>query len=154
MKLDIESWASDSGSLPETSIMQKPFRSFLLNLSITLAYCFLIYVQSAYPSPDRLPNIPHIDKLLHFGAYAVLGILFFRTFESLPIDNSLKVVMILGILSSTLYGISDEIHQHYVPYRSADIWDGVANLLGSIFGVFAYRYLLKRHRGPLRDGDR
>lgn len=131
--------------------MNKPYKTFVINLSITLSYCLLIYIQSAHPSPENMPDIPHIDKLLHFAAYAVLAILFFRTFESLPVNSSLKVVMILGIISSALYGITDEIHQHYVPYRDADIWDGVADILGSIIGVFAYRYLLKRYRVVLRS---
>ena len=126
--------------------MKNPPKAFIINLSIALVYCLLIYIQSSFPSPDRIPDISHIDKFLHFGAYAILAVLFFRTFESLPLNNSLKVIMILGIISSALYGVADEIHQHYVPYRDADVWDAVANLLGSVFGVYAYRRLWYRHR--------
>jgi VanZ family protein len=134
--------------------MKKTSKTLILNTSMTLAYCVLIYFQSGRPSPEMIPEIPHIDKLLHFGAYAILAVLFFRTFESLPMNNSLKVVMILGIISSALYGITDEIHQHYVPYRDSDILDAVADTLGSITGVFVYRYLLKRYRVLFRKGNR
>ena len=53
--------------------------------------------------------------------------------------------MILSITLSSLYGISDEIHQHYVPYRDADVMDALADIIGSIFGVYIYNFFgLKR----------
>jgi len=50
-------------------------------------------------------------------------------------------LIILSVLSSSLYGISDEIHQHFVPYRSAEWMDIFADILGSVFGVFIYQYI-------------
>ena len=59
--------------------------------------------------------------------------------------------MILGIILSSLYGISDEIHQHYVPYRDADIMDALADIIGSIFGVYIYQSIwTKRFLRPRR----
>ena len=120
--------------------MKKLTRTFVFNLSLTLVYCIGIYIQSSYPSVHRLPDMRHMDKVLHFGGYALLGIFFFRTFQALPIDISIKLAMAIGMASSALYGISDEIHQHFVPYRHADVWDAVADGLGAVFGVLVYRY--------------
>jgi len=47
--------------------------------------------------------------------------------------------MLISIFSSTLYGISDEIHQYYVPQRYAELGDVLADFVGSVAGVFAYR---------------
>ena len=87
-----------------------------------------------------MPQFPYIDKLAHLAAYALLGVLFYRAYRA-HIKNNLKLVMLLSIASSSLYGITDELHQHYVPYRNADWMDVLADVLGSILGVYAYRFI-------------
>ena len=105
-----------------------------------LLYCALIFIQSSYPAPESIPRLPHIDKVLHFAAYAVLGALFLRALKTLRIKDRLRLAMFLSIVLSSLYGISDEIHQHYVPFRSADAMDALADIFGSISGVFFYEF--------------
>ena len=88
-----------------------------------IAYCLLIFLQSSFPSIESVPELPYIDKLLHFFAYAVLGALFLRAYKTLQIRNNLKFLIILSVLSSSLYGISDEMHQYFVPSRSFEYVD-------------------------------
>jgi len=109
-----------------------------------ITYCILIFLQSSFPSIESIPKLQYTDKLLHFFAYAVLGALFLRAYTTLRIRNSLKLLIILSVLSSSLYGISDEIHQHFVPSRSFEYYDILADVLGSLFGVFIYRYISAR----------
>jgi VanZ family protein len=104
-------------------------------------YCLLIFMQSSYPSPESVPDWPYIDKLLHIAVYALLGALFLRAFKTLRIQHNLKLVMILSILLSSFYGISDEIHQHFVPFRNADFMDALADMIGSVGGVYVYHLL-------------
>jgi VanZ family protein len=80
-----------------------------------------------------------MDKLLHFACYALLGALFLRAFNTTPIKHNFKLVLILSVFLSALYGISDEIHQSFVPFRTADPMDVVADILGSIAGVYLYQ---------------
>jgi len=108
-------------------------------------YCLLIFLQSSYPSPEAVPAVPYMDKFLHFVGYAILGILFFRAYSTLRIKNNVSLLIIISILSSTLYGISDELHQYFVPYRDAEAMDALADLLGSIGGVTVY-YVSRIHR--------
>ncbi len=104
-------------------------------------YCLMIFMQSSYPSPESVPDWPYIDKLLHIAVYALLGALFLRAFKTLQIQHNLKLVMILSILLSSLFGISDEIHQHFVPFRYADFMDALADMIGSVGGVYGYHLL-------------
>ncbi len=104
-------------------------------------YCLMIFMQSSYPSPESVPDWPYIDKLLHIAVYALLGALLLRAFKTLQIQHNLKLVMILSILLSSLYGISDEIHQHFVPFRNADFMDALADMIGSVGGVYVYQLL-------------
>jgi VanZ family protein len=78
------------------------------------------------------------DKLAHFGAYAVLGLLVAR---ALPPRGRLPW---LAFLLGSLYGASDEFHQHFVPGRSVDVFDWVADSLGVIAGASIYRFWWSR----------
>lgn len=106
--------------------------------------CLLIFIQSSYPATQSLPSILHMDKLAHVGAYALLGFLFFRLFQSTSILKSAVLLVILSALASSLYGISDEIHQHFVPSRTADIMDVMADVTGSVLGAIFAQIFLNR----------
>jgi len=80
-----------------------------------------------------------MDKILHFAAFALLGALFLRAFYTTRIRHRLKLIITLSVLFSALFGISDEIHQSFVPYRVADAMDALADILGSIAGVYLYK---------------
>ena len=113
-------------------------KNFILYWLPLILYCLLIFIQSSKPSYEELPDIQYFDKLLHFVGYAFLGILFFRAFHSMQLKQSRKLLILLSILGATLYGISDEIHQYFVPLREASFSDVIANCLGSVFGVYIY----------------
>ena len=110
-----------------------------------LIYCLLIFIQSSYPSPKNIQNLnlPYIDKLIHFAVYAILGMLFFRVFRTQRFKENVNMVMALSILSSSFCGMSDEIHQYFVPYRDADIMDFFADVMGSICGVCVFKFIKK-----------
>ena len=102
-------------------------------------YCLLIFIQSSYPSIKHTPEIPYFDKVLHCAGYALLGALFLRAFKTSRIKDNVKHMVMLSVLLSGLYGISDEIHQHFVPYRDADLMDVLADTIGGIMGVYIYQ---------------
>jgi len=108
-------------------------------------HCLLIYIQSSRPFPISIPDIDHIDKAFHFITYFVLGALFFRALGNICDDSRISRRVILAIIFSSLYGISDEIHQYFVPGRTADPLDAVADMLGSIFGALIYRNFVRRY---------
>ena len=118
--------------------MTRQPKPFLTHWLPVIAYCLMIFLQSARPAPENLPEIAHLDKLLHAGAYAVLSALFFRAFETLPIKEHIGLIASLSILSASLYGIGDELHQSFVPHRNADIADAVADMAGSVLGAYLY----------------
>ena len=107
-----------------------------------ILYCLFIYIQSANPSPDQIPSIPFIDKVLHGAAYGIMGILFYRAYQTLRIKDNIHMLMLLSVVSASLYGISDEIHQSFVPFRDAEVADVIADILGAVGGVFLYQMLI------------
>jgi VanZ family protein len=119
-------------------------KTFALNWLPLLLYCLLIFIQSSYPATQSLSSIPHMDKLAHAGAYALLGFLMFRVFQTTRIRKSAVLLVTLSALVSSLYGVSDEIHQYFVPSRTADIVDVAADSMGSLVGAIAAQIILNR----------
>ena len=103
-----------------------------------IAYCVFVYIQSSYPAPESLPSFDFSDKLYHFAGYALMGILFYRAYHTLPLKNNTSMLILLSMISAALYGISDEIHQSFVPYRDGNLLDAVADALGGVGGVYFY----------------
>ncbi len=90
----------------------------------------IFYLSSQSFSNTPLP-FPGFDKIVHITIYAVLGatVLFAQSSETR--EKTLKsVVWVVAI--ATLYGLSDEFHQSFVPGRSPDVLDVLADSVGAV----------------------
>jgi len=111
----------------------------------------LIFYLSAQPSVP-LPQVEGSDKLAHFGAYLVLGL-------ALAYGNARgpRLPIVVPLLIGWLYGASDEFHQHFVPGRSVDVGDWVADALGVAAGLLLFKYLHRtlahRNRRRVAPGE-
>ena len=115
--------------------MNKTHRPLMFNWLLLLIYCLIIFYLSAKPGPSVFPKIKHGDKILHFAAFAVMGFLCFRAFWSLKIKRTFLRIFILSLVFSTVFGIGIEVNQLFIPYRTAETLDIVADVLGSIIGI-------------------
>ena len=114
-----------------------------------LLYMALIFAISSMEQPPLpMPEFEWltIDKLYHFIEYAILGGLLARAFvKAKPSVVPSQLIWGMAALISILYGASDEWHQTFVPGRFATLADWVADVVGSIAGVFgAYLYYKKK----------
>jgi VanZ family protein len=114
----------------------------------------LIFLFSSIPG-TRLPTVdlPQADKLVHAAVYAVLGVLILRILEPGRPSRLRPLRALVAMVLATLYGVSDELHQLWTPYRSADWRDVVADALGAsagTLGIVAMRWL--KFRGCLMMG--
>lgn len=71
-----------------------------------------------------------MDKVVHFTLYLVLGLLALRT-----APNASWRVAIIAVVAIAAFGAVDEWHQRFVPGRSADPRDWVADALGGGAGA-------------------
>lgn len=74
------------------------------------------------------------DKVIHFLVFGLLA-----TTIYIPLENKPIWATILAIGLTSLFGLTDEIHQGYTPGRSVDFYDWIADTLGAITAVFIYR---------------
>jgi VanZ family protein len=112
-----------------------------------ILYCLLIFIQSAFPSPDVLPRVPYMDKLLHAAGYAVLGALFYRALRQIDgLINRPGWLLLISVAAATAYGASDEWHQSFVAARQAELLDLWADCIGSAAGGAGYGVLIGKGR--------
>ena len=113
----------------------------------TLFYMMVIFVLSSIPKlkPPDLGLRP-MDKVAHALEYAVLGVLLFRS-ASFRYEPGLRFFIILSCIG-ILYGISDEIHQAFVPHRVSSVWDVAADTAGIILGLLIAGLWRIRRRLP------
>jgi VanZ family protein len=89
------------------------------------------------------------DKLLHGTEYAFFGMLIIRAIERSPRHpRTLRACIFLAIGIVFLYGISDDFHQSFVPYRDASAFDLMADVVGGTVGVLLGHHLIKRRMLP------
>ncbi len=105
------------------------------DLIFLLAWCGLIFTLSHQPSLplSGLMLFPNQDKLHHAIAYALMALLCWRFLESLPLKRKVKIA--ISLLFCSLFGISDEWHQSFVPGREADILDWLADTSGAALAI-------------------
>jgi VanZ family protein len=106
------------------------FFAWLLAL-FYMAGIFYLSHQPTVPLPERFP---HQDKVFHFLAYWILGFLLAHAASR----GGTKRRFWFAFSCAALYGVSDEIHQYFVPGRDASVGDWVADAIGAWFGAYLY----------------
>jgi len=100
--------------------------------------CIMIFVLSEKGGDIYIPPIPYIDKFLHIALYSVLALFYCRAHKW-----QWRTFVFPGTIIFTIaYGISDEIHQYFVPHRNPEITDILADGIGGLMGYYAYCFLI------------
>jgi VanZ family protein len=107
----------------------------------------LIFYLSSFPVLPSPPG-PFTDKHFHFASYAVLAALLVRALAAGRLRNITTRVAIGAILLATFYGVTDEIHQMFVPGRTAALDDLAADALGAVAaaGLLLAWAIIRRQR--------
>jgi VanZ family protein len=107
-----------------------------------------------FSSLSRLPSPPGDLSFydVHIAAYTVLGALTARALAAGRMRNVTWPVVGGAIAISSLYGVTDEYHQLFVPGRAFDLLDIAADTLGSVVGASAVgAWGIIRRRFETRD---
>ncbi|MEO0115538.1 MAG: VanZ family protein [candidate division WOR-3 bacterium] len=92
-----------------------------------ILWIVIILFFTLVPTPES-PKLQEtgVDKILHFGAYTILGLIGQAAvgFHSLTIGLSLGTVT--------------ELLQYLIPHRTVEFFDWLANVLGLGLGIGAY----------------
>jgi VanZ like protein len=104
---------------------------------------------TAFPSEDWLDKI-WFDKWVHIGIFALLVVLWCLAWKSLKQNKEssadLKRAFWTIAIIFIAYGVAIEfIQKYFIPFRSFDVTDMIADTIGSSLGVFfcIRRYIKK-----------
>lgn len=104
-------------------------------------YSLLIIYLSHQPHLDLGPSAPS-DKVLHFCEYFGYAWLLIRIFFLYTIPYATWLT--IGI--STAWGISDELHQYFIPGRNCSFGDVVIDIVGAVCLVVLLTFLRKKRK--------
>ena len=89
-----------------------------------------------------LNKIEHvIRKIAHFSIYTLVGILMMALMSTYDISKRKQIIV--SILVGMMYASSDEIHQYFVPDRTALFTDVLIDTAGVCLGVLIVLMLLQ-----------
>ena len=111
-------------------------KKFLISLILFLIWLATIFVLSGIQNPYLDIEIAHLTVssfFKHFVEYGILGVLSYNFFR-LAFKNQ-NLAVICSIFFPFLYGVSDEIHQYFVPTRISDLPDVIVDAIGGLAGV-------------------
>ena len=95
------------------------------------------------------PDLPHpelgwadlaLSNVAHALVFGVLAGLWMRVLDGR------RHAWLVALLLTMLYALSDEFHQWFVPGRSADPWDLLADGAGAVLALLLWHRLRRRGR--------
>lgn len=115
-----------------------------------IIWALVIFILCAMPSesvPDPHLNIPHLDKVVHFGMFFIMAIFLC---SELHYQTRLRINTIfwITVVFSFIYGGLIEILQATYFQRGGEWGDLLADVLGAIVGCLLYP-AVKRQKDKL-----
>jgi len=101
-------------------------------VALYMAVLFALSSQSILPGASLTP-----DWMQHGVAYAGLAVVTLRATSCGQWSGIRSRALLAAWIVATLYGVSDEFHQSFVPTRSADPRDVSADAIGAALGLLA-----------------
>lgn len=105
---------------------------------------FVVQVISDKSKEENRECIANLDKIIrklaHYTIYTIGGIVIYHYANTT--DKGKKTKILGSIAFGACYAITDEIHQYFVPGRSARLFDVGIDTLGVITGVFIYLVII------------
>ena len=128
--------------------MKPGVRHFIRFQMPAILWASVIFFGSSIPG-TKLPSFAHLinDKVIHASIFFLLGLLVYRALEPKVKPAAFDWRRLLIAISAVIiYGISDEFHQGFVPGRTVDYSDALADSLGGVFSaLLIWLYERRRH---------
>ncbi|HLD28397.1 MAG TPA: VanZ family protein [Patescibacteria group bacterium] len=130
-------------------MFQKENGSKIFNWTLAIVWMALIFWSSSVSDfglggGESGQGSDVYSSIAHVVLYAVLTGLLIRALMSS--GYKLTVAFFGGFIIAILYGISDEVHQSFVPGRESHISDWLFDLIGSYLVLSAYTYKYRRNK--------
>ena len=117
--------------------MKKQFLKYWVPVIFWAIFIFVLSSISRFPQAAQ-PLFSY-DKFGHALLYAVFGFLLARACKNHPDQRVKNSFRLAAVICAILYGITDEIHQYFVPERTMSFFDLAADAIGAFLGQLIFR---------------
>ena len=124
---------------PPVALRERPSRFWP-----ALLWAALILVGTSWPNISVGPDIGGLDKVVHFGMYGGFAYLLLRASRYRASWG--RVTIVLACVA--VFGLIDEVHQAYIPGRSASLADWFADILSGATGAVHTHIHTQTHPNP------
>jgi len=113
-----------------------------------LLYMLLIFILSCFPAPEPFRKVPIIYdiKLVHIVEYGILSLLYAYALKNTTQLNKWQLFW-TAVIFTIAYGITDELHQLFVPQRTCKVSDVLGNTIGALLFQLGYLKFNKKKLG-------
>jgi VanZ family protein len=111
-------------------------------LGLLGSWVVLTLLLTSIPNLSLEVSLPHADKIAHFGFYGVMG--FLCAMWRRECNRRAIGAVLAGVVFVAVVGIVDEIHQCWIPGRTMDLFDWVADAAGGGVGALFSAFLPNR----------
>lgn len=106
-----------------------------ISWTITILIAIVIF----YMSTKTSKSLPSVGSNSYSVFYHLLAFFFLAFFLSISlVKRKRKGFILISITIAILYGLSDEIHQFFVPGRSCTLQDAFTDIVGVSFASLIY----------------
>lgn len=133
--------------------LSSPVRSLPWAFQVWPAWLCTLLILVVGSIPQGPPGAQRLnDKLLHFIGFGIVAWLWCRACRHLFPAASAHRAALRGALASTVLGALLELWQAFLPYRSAELLDWLADALGAVLGaLLTAAYWRRTERGAVRS---
>jgi VanZ family protein len=100
--------------------------------------CYGLFIPAGNLPVKPFLNIPHFDKIVHFGLFFVFCLLLFRPFRKLKINSYFWAPAISLFLATLL----EVVQQTISSSRSSNLYDLMANTAGILASIVFFRFFI------------
>lgn len=119
-----------------------------ISLLKTSLWVIIIFILCSIPGnkipSNPLVNIPHFDKIVHFGIFFILGIFVMSSLNIPKRTNKMRISLICMLIVFLYGGLIEVLQAYFFVNRSGDFYDLIADILGGLFAVLSFYYLKKQ----------
>ena len=126
-----------------------PVKFFIYFWLWPVLIALMIFFGSSLSNPPVPVAFTGTDKLIHVLAFIPLGFLVLRAMNA-HCPKKKWISIVFSFILCTFYGVSDEVHQLFVPGRNPDAVDVLADAIGTILGIATYIIIVR----ALRNGKK
>ena len=114
----------------------------------TIIWAIVIFVLCSIPGDDlpqaSMIQIPHFDKMIHFGLFFIMGIFLISELRYQTKLSRMSIALIVFAAIAIYGGVIELLQEKYFINRSGDFWDLCADAAGGATSVFVFPFLKKQ----------